>query len=74
MELRKSQILLAIYERLRKGEKLRPLDIESEFGISRPTFHRYIAEIRAFLVNENISMELLFVKAENYYCLRDYSI
>lgn len=64
-------ISIAMLTRLESGESQPTLDLLPPIG---DLFGLAIAEIRAFIANENISMDLLFVKAENYYCLRDYSI
>lgn len=70
MGLRKAQIILFMYERLRSGEQINVLDFQSEFGISYPTFHRYIAEIRAFLMNNFMPLELVFEAEQNSYRLK----
>ena len=67
MGLRKAQIILFMYERLRSGERINALDFQSEFRISYPTFHRYIAEIRAFLMNNFMPWELIFAAKDNTY-------
>ena len=67
MELRKAQVILFLYERLRSGESIAVLEFQAEFGISYPTFHRYIAEIRAFLMNNFMPWELIFAAKDNTY-------
>lgn len=67
MGLRKAQIILFLYERLRSGQSVNLLDFQAEFEISYPTFHRYIAEIRAFLMNNFMPWELIFAAKDNTY-------
>ncbi len=63
MEIGKAQIILFLYERSRSGESISA----DEFAISNPTFHRYIAEIRAFLSNDYLPFESVFDGAEKKY-------
>jgi len=67
----KSQIVLYIYDKLIRNEKLKIEDVINKYDISIRTFQRYIAEIKAFLCN-NFRNEFIEYDIESkYYYLKN---
>lgn len=69
MAVTKSQSLMYMYEKFLKCGKLTRLDTENILEINDLTFHRYIQEIKAYLVNFNIAKEIKFSKRNQEYYL-----
>lgn len=70
MGVSKSQASLYIFERLlEKGSIKRP-EIISTLSISEVTFRRYIQELRAYLINFNEPLEIIYEKNRDSYRLK----
>lgn len=69
MKVNKTQTLLFMYDlMLRKGSFTKE-DILNQVDINNLTFLRYIQELRAFLINFNSNMELLYSIKDKKYLL-----
>lgn len=71
MKLVKSQIILFLFEDLKEGKRVNSLSFCNDHNISQVTFKRYIAEIRAYLVNAYQNIDIIYIKSENVYCIND---
>ncbi|MBQ4587061.1 MAG: hypothetical protein IJB13_04650 [Clostridia bacterium] len=64
--MNKSYVLLLMCENLKKGNPLRLEECLQRYGISVPTFRRYIALLRDFFMEE-LSKEIIYVPTERCY-------
>ena len=65
----KTQIVLYIYEKLRKHEVITTKLIVDEFNISIPTFRRYISEINSYLFNFKTGEQVVYSRRQRSYIL-----
>ena len=68
---KKGMLLLQVYDSLTKREHLNRSEFCQEHGISLPTFYRYLADIRAFLMENHPNYILVFDSSEQAYYLRE---
>lgn len=64
--MNKSYILLQMYDRLRKGGRLRINECCGQYEISEVTFRRYIAFLRGYF-NEMYGQEIIYNAADAEY-------
>lgn len=67
----KSEVVLIIFYRLYTRKMIRKSEILCDCGINSLTFARYLADIRCFLVEANLSFEILYDKKNDCYSLAD---
>jgi len=56
----KIQIVLALYDKLRRNNKVIMDDFLSEYEISVRSFRRYVSEINTFFCNEFMNEEVVY--------------
>ena len=67
--MKKSYILLSIYDKLKAGKYLEINECCGEFGISVPTFRRYLSFLRDYFC-ENFSQEIIYDDENKKYILK----
>jgi hypothetical protein len=67
--MKKSEVILHIYHRLLVNKSIYKKEITDKFDLSGLRFARYIAEIRSFLVKENLSYQLIYERKTDKYSL-----
>lgn len=67
MKVNKTQALLFIYDCLLTKGQVNRYMIMSEISITLLTFHRYMQELRAYLLNFNKNYELVYFRQEDIY-------
>ncbi len=67
--MKKSSILLRIYDKLKAGKYLEINECCGEFGISVPTFRRYLSFLRDYFC-ENFSQEIIYDAENKKYILK----
>ncbi len=70
MKVNKAQAIMYIFHMLLVNGKVNKDEIQSVISISDITFRRYIQEIRAYLVNFNLSKEIVYKKDVDYYVIK----
>lgn len=69
--MKKSEVILHMYHNLLVNKSICKKDIIDKFGVSSLRFARYLADIRAFLVKEGLSYQLIYErKVDRYYLVR----
>lgn len=71
MKVRKVQAIIFIFETLLKNKRITKKEIQAEIEIEDVTFRRYIQELRAYLFNFNKPYELVYIKSEDAYFLKN---
>ena len=71
MKVNKAQAILYIFHMLLVNGSIKKDDVQSVISISDITFRRYIQEIRAYLVNFDKSLEVVYRKLEDLYVLKN---
>lgn len=71
MKVNKAQAILYIFHMLLVNGSVKKDDIQSVISISDITFRRYIQEIRAYLVNFDKSLEVIYHKQDDLYVLKN---
>lgn len=69
-KISKIQIVIFLYEKLRRGEIVRMDVFMAEFNISIRTFRRYISEINAYLSNQFMNEEVVYDFKERTYKIK----
>lgn len=67
--MKKSEVLLHMYHCLLVNKSISKHDVMDKFGISSLRFARYLADIRAFLVKEGLSYQLIYERKVDRYIL-----
>ena len=67
--MNKCQAVLIMYDKFLSGEKIYLNQIMNEFGISLPTFRRYISEINVFFFNAYKNQAIVYDYSLNCYYL-----
>ena len=67
--MNKCQAVLIMYDKFLSGEKIYLNQIMNEFGISLPTFRRYISEINVFLCDTYKNQIIVYDYKDNCYYL-----
>lgn len=70
MKVSKSQAILYIVLHLLEKGSVNKEEVMSAISISDLTFRRYIQEIRAYLINFNEPLELVYNKSSHEYILK----
>ncbi len=71
MKVNKTQGMLFIFDMLKSTGFINKEDIIEQLEISNLTFKRYMQELRAFIYNFNTQYELIYVRSENKYYLKN---
>ena len=69
MKLVKTQICLYLYEELLTVGYFNSDEIKNKFNLENKTFHRYINEIRAYLLNFYKSCEIIYNREKQRFYL-----
>ena len=69
--MKKSEVILHMYHCLLVNNSICKKEVLDKFGISSLRFARYLADIRSFLVKEQLSYQLIYErKVDRYYLVR----
>lgn len=71
MKVNKTQALMYLLSVLITNKQISKEYIKNKLEISDLTFRRYMQEIRAYLINFELSYELKYLKGEDIYSLVD---
>lgn len=74
MKVNKVQAIIYMFSLLQKSKKITKDEIRQKISISDVSFRRYIQEIRAYLINFNEPYELVYLKKDDAYLLKEISI
>ena len=74
MKVNKVQAIIYMFSLLQKSKKITKDEILQMISLSDVTFRRYIQEIRAYLINFNEPYELVYLKKDDAYLLKEISI
>lgn len=74
MKVNKVQAIIYMFSLLQKSKKITKDEVCQKISISDVSFRRYIQEIRAFLINFNEPYELIYLKKDDAYLLKEISI
>lgn len=74
MKVNKVQAIIYMFSLLQKSKKITKDEVCQKILISDVSFRRYIQEIRAFLINFNEPYELIYLKKDDAYLLKEISI
>lgn len=69
MKVNKSQGLVYIFYMLLTNKQISKNDVLNELNITELSFWRYIQEIKAFICNFNIPLDVVYDRSNNIYCL-----
>ena len=69
MKVNKSQGLVYIFYMLLTNKQISKNDVLNELNITELSFWRYIQEIKAFICNFNIPLDVVYDRSNNVYCL-----
>ena len=69
MKVNKSQGLVYIFYMLLMNKQISKNDVLNELNITELSFWRYIQEIKAFVWNFNIPLDVVYDRSNNVYCL-----
>ena len=67
--MNKSYVVLRLYDKFRKGKKIKITECCGEYGISVSTFRRYIAFLRGYF-NEFYGQEIVYLPQTMEYVLQ----
>jgi transcriptional antiterminator len=70
MKVSKISAVLYLYHRLSELQPCPRKELETSLGISIPTFHRYIAEIRNYLADFEGEKTLVYSRKDDAYYLK----
>jgi hypothetical protein len=73
MKTNKTQAILFLYQSLKENGTIKKNDFLSEIDITDLTFKRYVSELRCYLSNFDQPEELVYVKKNDCYILREIS-
>lgn len=74
MKVNKVQAIIYMFSLLQKSKKITKDEILQMISLSDVSFRRYIQEIRAYLINFNEPYELVYLKKDDAYFLKEISI
>lgn len=74
MKVNKVQAIIYMFSLLQKSKKITKDEVLQMISLSDVSFRRYIQEIRAYLINFNEPYELVYLKKDNAYLLKEISI
>lgn len=74
MKVNKVQAIIYMFSLLQKSKKITKDEILQMISLSDVSFRRYIQEIRAYLINFNEPYELVYLKKDDAYLLKEISI
>ena len=69
MKVMKGQGLLYFFNILKEKGRVKKEEIINELEITDLSFWRYIQEIKAFICNFNIPLDVVYDRSNNIYCL-----
>ena len=74
MKVNKVQAIIYMFSLLQKSKKITKGEVLQTISLSDVSFRRYIQEIRAYLINFNEPYELVYLKKDDAYLLKEISI
>jgi len=74
MKVNKVQAIIYMFSLLQKSKKITKDEVLQTISLSDVSFRRYIQEIRAYLINFNEPYELVYLKKDDAYLLKEISI
>lgn len=70
MKVKKTQVILFMYEKFLFDRVLDPILIKEKFEIEDKTFYRYIQELRAYYFNMFKNEKIIYSKRNKVYILK----